>query len=248
MSLIQDNKLIRSLLQNVKAGNNASFEQLYQIYSGRIFTLCFRLLGNASLAEEITKTIFITAWEQISLIRADVSFGSWVLGIAVFNVLEKLRSSGNFQTADDKNFKQKIDKKNYSISDFENGILTLPQMQRLVYVLNVIEKYSEEETADLLLMKKEEIRNLLNDAQVKMNALQNLIQSSDSIENQSETFSIIMPNKEVWKSIYAVINNVQLKKNKTSPNGEPATTDTSEQVIQQEKKEKKFGFFSWKKK
>lgn len=248
MSLIHDNKLIRSLLQNVKAGNNASFEQLYQIYSGRIFTLCFRLLGNASLAEEITKTVFITAWEQISLIRADVSFGSWVFGIAVFNVLEKIRNNGNFQTADDKNFKQKIDKKNYSISDFENGILTLPQMQRLVYVLNVIEKYSEEETADLLLMKKEEIKSLLNDAQAKMNALQNIIQSSDSLENQSETFSMIMPNKEVWKNIYSVINNVQLKKNETSPNGEATTIDASEQVMQQEKKEKKFGFFSWKKK
>ncbi len=243
----QDNKLIRSLLQNVRAGSNASFEQLYQIYSGRIFTLCLRLLGNVSLAEVMTKNIFISAREQISIIRNDVSFGSWIVGVAVFKSLEILRNGGNnFST--DENVKTKIDKKNYSFSDLENGLLTLPTKQRLVFVLNNLEKYSEEETADLLYIKLDEVKTLLKESQNKLNTLQNLIQISDASARVNEYQTNIIPNKEIWKDIYSEINNSHQNNNSTPIQNTTEPLDNIEINSSQIKKEKKFGIFSWKKK
>ncbi len=243
----QDNKLIRSLLQNVKAGSNASFEQLYHIYSGRIFTLCFRLLGNANLAEELTKDIFITAWQQISTIRNDVPFASWIIGVSVYKSLDKLRNSEKYFNFEDEE-KKKIDKKNYVLSDLENGLLTLPIKQRIVFVLNVLEKYSEEEICDLLLLNKEEIKNLLSEAQIKMNAFQNLIQKSDSVNSQFETFSTININKDIWKNIYSEINNVHLKNNDNELNNDSSFKDYNGIKNKLGKKEKKFGLFNWMKK
>ncbi len=246
--MTQDNKFIRSLLENVKKGNNSSFEQLYQIYAGRVFTLSFRLLGNINLAEEATKEIFITARKQISSIRKDLSFNSWLVGITVYTDLEKLRNNGNSKKSGDNFFKAKNDKKNYLLSDLDKGILTLPEKERLVFVLKEIENYSEEEIADLLLTKLKDVKDCIITTHNKFENLKNLIQLTNLLDNKNESSANdVVPGNEIWKNIYSEIDKARLKESENLDNEGMALINKSETKANNNKTEKKFGLFSWKK-
>ncbi len=240
----QDNKLIRSLLENVKAGNNASFEQLYQMYSGRVFTLSLRLSGNTNFAEETTKEVFIRAWKQVAVIRKDLSFSSWLTGITVYTVLEKLRDnkSGKF-------LYKKNDKKNYPLGDLDKEIISLPGNERLTFVLHDIENYSEKEIAELLLVKVEEVKTDLVSAQLKLRNSNNFIKNVESI-NLGNILSSndIIPDSDVWKNIFTEFNDLQAKKTGVQNSKKEEPIENSETEEPEEKPEKKFSLFGRKKK
>lgn len=219
------------------------------MYAGRVFTLSLRLLGNVDLAEEAVKEIFITALKQISLIRKDLSFHSWLVGITVYKALEKLRDHENSKKSGDNFLKVKNDKKNYPLSDLDKGILILPEKERLVFVLKVIGNYSEEEIADLLLTKLEDVKNCIITAHSKFEKLKNLIQLTNLLDNKSESSANnIMPSNEIWKNIYSEIDKTQLKESESLNNEETILVNKSETKVSNDKTGKKFGLFSWKKK
>lgn len=82
----------QQLVEGLLAGNDEAIRALYSRFSRPIFTLGYRLLGNAEAAEELTQDVFLTAWRKAA--RFDASRGrlsTWLMTIAHNLAVDRLR-------------------------------------------------------------------------------------------------------------------------------------------------------------
>ena len=54
----------RALVARAQAGDLEAFEVLYRANLGRVYALCYRMAGEATLAEELTQDSFVALWER----------------------------------------------------------------------------------------------------------------------------------------------------------------------------------------
>jgi RNA polymerase sigma factor (sigma-70 family) len=205
-----DNKFVRSLIQSAKQGNNAAIEQLFQLNLGKIYAFALRLTANKLLAETITKETFIEAWKKISLVRPDASFLKWLNAIAVYKIIDSLRS----QKQDSK--KSKIETRELGMKDeLDNYILNLPEQERMIFVLNKLEAYTIDEISDLMGIKKDQVNVHLNLAEGKIIDNDPALKSSDMMrEKVSKLIPEIEPPTTVRDGIFSHIMEQKLKEQK----------------------------------
>lgn len=70
------------LIERVKNGDNAAYEDIVSRYWDRIFARVFNLLKNQQDAEEVTQDAFIRAHRGLENFRGDASFSTWLYQIA----------------------------------------------------------------------------------------------------------------------------------------------------------------------
>jgi len=76
------------------AGDRRAFERLYRVHTDRIFSLCSRMCGDRTVAEELTQDVFVRAWEKLALFRGDSAFGTWLHRLAVNVILNARKGEG----------------------------------------------------------------------------------------------------------------------------------------------------------
>lgn len=73
----------KRLIKRLKRGDEVAFALLVRQNQGRIFSLCFRMLGNAAEAEDIAQDVFVKAFLAIGGFRGDSQVGTWLYRIAI---------------------------------------------------------------------------------------------------------------------------------------------------------------------
>jgi DNA-directed RNA polymerase specialized sigma24 family protein len=77
-----------------QAGVLEGFERLYNLHSGRVYTLCLRMMrGNTSEAESLTKETFLHLFRKIVTFRGDAAFSTWLHRVAFSIALMRLRKT-----------------------------------------------------------------------------------------------------------------------------------------------------------
>ncbi|HVN53011.1 MAG TPA: sigma factor, partial [Anaerolineaceae bacterium] len=61
----------QALLQQIVAAQTAALSELYDRYGRLVFSLAVRIVGEASLAEEITQDVFVQLWKKADTYRAE---------------------------------------------------------------------------------------------------------------------------------------------------------------------------------
>jgi RNA polymerase sigma-70 factor (ECF subfamily) len=146
------------------------------MHVGYVYAISFRLLADFDDANESTSKIFMEAWKTISMVRRDSPFILWLKAIAIYSSLQRIREREKDKLESNN---PKPSRKGFSFIDQE--ILSLPESERIVFVLKDIENYKTEEISDLLAMSKEEVENLLGKArEIIMETL--VIKSSEALE------------------------------------------------------------------
>ena len=77
-TVCQDNLLI----ERIKNGDSAAYNDIVSRYWDRIFARVFNLLKNQQDAEEVTQDAFIRAHRGLENFRGDASFSTWLYQIA----------------------------------------------------------------------------------------------------------------------------------------------------------------------
>ena len=194
--MAQDNKLIRSLIESSRNGNYNAFEQLFKMHAGYIYAISFRLLGNIEDANENISKIFTEAWKTISMVRRDSPFILWLKAIAIYSSLQSIREKDKNEIAGNRKMP---DRRGLSFLDQE--IISLPESERIVFVLNDIEHYKKEEISDLLSMAEEEIENILVNAR-KIIMKASFIGSNEALEIAVKQIpEYIEPDENLYKKI-----------------------------------------------
>ena len=143
-------------------GDRRAFERLYRAHVDRVFSLCARMCGNRSWAEELTQDVFVRAWEKLPLFRGESAFSTWLHRLAVNVVLNARKSEGRERARREPQGEngEGGDRMDGIASpavahhaeriDLEAAIASLPPGARRVFVLHDVEGYTHEEIADML--------------------------------------------------------------------------------------------------
>lgn len=88
MSTVPDDQLV----QQVAGGEQQALLSLYDRYSGRVYALVLRMLGDSMSAEEVTQDVFLKLWSRAhSYLSSRGSFGTWLLTIARHAAIDRIR-------------------------------------------------------------------------------------------------------------------------------------------------------------
>lgn len=92
------------LLAGVARSDQQAFLGLYDRYSGRVFGLTLRILGDSMLAEEVTQDTFLKLWGRAHQFMAERgSLLAWLLTIARRTALDRIRLEARRPLLSDEN-------------------------------------------------------------------------------------------------------------------------------------------------
>lgn len=79
------------LIERVRARDVAAFESLYDGYHRLVFGIGLRILGDPTMAEDLTQNVFLKVWTAPEAFRGG-SFVAWVSRVARNRALDALRA------------------------------------------------------------------------------------------------------------------------------------------------------------
>jgi RNA polymerase sigma-70 factor, ECF subfamily len=80
------------LMRLVADGDPEAFEVVYDRHGGAAFSLAYRMVGNRTVAEDITQEAFLSMWRsRVRYRRERGSVRNWVLGIVHHRTIDALR-------------------------------------------------------------------------------------------------------------------------------------------------------------
>ncbi len=85
-----------TLVQRVKNGDAAAFEQIYRRFERPVYTLALRMLGDAEAARDALHDAMLKAFQRIAQYRGDAPFWAWLRQIAMNEALMRLRGGERF--------------------------------------------------------------------------------------------------------------------------------------------------------
>jgi RNA polymerase sigma factor (sigma-70 family) len=156
----------RRLIESAQRGEVESFNALVRMYEGRIYNLCYRMLGDAESAADASQDAFLSAFRNLRSFRGG-SFRSWVLRIATNTCYDVLRARKRRPTtsldietgAEEDGSPLQIADGGESPDDFalrrelaaaiQHGLATLPEEQRIILILSDIQGLAYEEIAEI---------------------------------------------------------------------------------------------------
>ena len=71
----------RKLIQRMKSGDRASFDEIYEKYHIPLFRCAYLICGNREDAEDVLQNTFVTCWLCIGQLRNEESFRYWIFRI-----------------------------------------------------------------------------------------------------------------------------------------------------------------------
>ncbi|MBV2128582.1 RNA polymerase sigma factor [Arsukibacterium indicum] len=144
---------IAAAITAAQQGDKQAFHILYQQFIGRVYAICWRLLANKQLAEDVSQEIFIKVWQQLPAFRGDSSFATWLHSVATRTAIDHWRQQKNLRLTDSSD---QLPLPELSVAcngesvTLEQAILRLPLQARAVFVLFALEGYQHQEIAGLL--------------------------------------------------------------------------------------------------
>ncbi len=150
---------IKSLTIKAKGKNLEAFEQVYNFNVPKIYALCLRMTSDDELSNRLTKEIFLDAWKNLSNYDEQNSFELWLTTIAVKRIVAGVRNASN-ETIKDKS--------NSSVNIVESKLKRLPEMERLIFILYDIEKFSYKDITIITSMTIKEVKSVLIKARLKL--------------------------------------------------------------------------------
>ena len=83
---------IKTLLQQIQSGNEEALLTLHDRFATPVYSVAYRVLGNAQDAEEVTQDVFLKLWDKAhSFDPGRGKFTSWLLTIARRSAIDHLR-------------------------------------------------------------------------------------------------------------------------------------------------------------
>jgi RNA polymerase sigma-70 factor (ECF subfamily) len=170
-----------ALAQKAAGGDMAAFEELYARHNRRVYSLCLRMTGNVSEAEDLAQEAFIQLFRKIGSFRGESAFTTWLHRLTVNQVLMHFRKRNVKleQTTDDGEVPIQIVKGTENPNAMpvvdrialERAVGKLPNGYRTVFVLHDVEGHEHEEIAKILGCSVGTSKSQLHKARMKLRGL-----------------------------------------------------------------------------
>lgn len=176
------------LIANAMNGDSESFGELYTRHSRRVFYLCYRMVNDTDLAEDLTQEAFVHAFRRLSTFRQESRFTTWMHRIAVNTVLMFIRKRNSsiretpldpaFGAEEEAPFEGQVygrpDETLSMTTDrvaLLRAIENLPPGYRLMLILHDIHGYEHQEIAEIFGCTTGNTKSQLHKARLRLRAV-----------------------------------------------------------------------------
>jgi RNA polymerase sigma-70 factor, ECF subfamily len=174
-------------VEELRAGNQAEFSRLVDEYSGPIYGLALRMLGNAADAEDILQNTFLKAYQHLKEFEGRSSLSTWLYRIASNEALMLIRKRRP-ELIFTEELPEDDDLRNYSPAQFtdwcclpeeeylsaeskdalDKAVQHLPETLRIVFILRDIQGLSIQETSATLNLTETAVKTRLLRARLRL--------------------------------------------------------------------------------
>jgi RNA polymerase sigma-70 factor (ECF subfamily) len=190
------------------AGDHDGFERLYELHSRRVYSLCLRLAGNPSDAEDLAQEAFLQLFRKIHTFRGESRFSTWLHRMTLNVVLMKRRRKRHPEVSldataerDDADSKPMIDPGGPDLKltgaldrvNIEKALQKLPKGYREMFILHDVEGYEHNEIAGLLGCSVGNSKSQLFKARVKLRQLLREVVRSRARADRESSRVVVAP-------------------------------------------------------
>ena len=171
------------LAQASSRGDMGAFEQLYERHHRRVYSLCLRMIANATEAEDLTQEVYIQLFRKLGSFRGESAFTTWLHRLTVNHVLmhfrkkgvklEKTTEEGEIGEIQDM-IQGGAERPRYvDRLGLDKAIAELPPGYRTVFILHDIEGFEHEEIGNILGVSTGTSKSQLHKARMRLRVLLN---------------------------------------------------------------------------
>ncbi|MCP9199352.1 RNA polymerase sigma factor [Gramella sp. GC03-9] len=179
--------VLKNLIYQCKKHDRSSQEQLYRLFSAKLFAVCLKYSENKQQAEDNLQDGFVTIFEKISQYNHSGSFEGWMKRIMINTALQKHRQQkvyglNNEDQLEEEEFE--VETENLEVDFLMECVQSLPDRYRQVFNLYVLDGYSHKEIASMLNISEGTSKSNLARAR---KTLQEKIEKQQNIKNSAQS-------------------------------------------------------------
>ena len=163
------------LIDRVRAGSVDAFAELFQQYAPVVHRVAWRMLRVPADADDVVQEVFLGLPRALRGYRGEGSLEGWIKRVAVRTCLMRMRSHRRRrEEALDVRADMPTPSSTHDVIDrvaLERALARIPEPNRIVFLLKVVEGYNHDEIAALLDITEDASRARLARARSELRSL-----------------------------------------------------------------------------
>jgi RNA polymerase sigma-70 factor (ECF subfamily) len=166
------------LIARAQQGDAEAYDALVSEYLRRVVAIAFSIVRNAHDAEDLAQEAFVKAYQNLGRFRAGAAFGPWIGRIVTNLALDVVRHRTKFRHEAIDDTQQASRRDDAELPALQHDLSAridaaldeLPEMQRIVARLHLVEEMDHAEIAAVLDLSDGTVRSHLSLARTKLKA------------------------------------------------------------------------------
>jgi len=168
----------RQLVETIRRGDDSAFEQLVRRKTSKVYALCYRVIGNAEDAKDISQLVFIKLWENLEKYDPSYSFDTWLYRMVTNVAIDFMRNKQSRENAVNSNLRlvktsseaeQGVIVQRKEVEGVFNAVSSvLSPKQKTIFIMNQMDDLPSSEIAKILGCRESTVRNHLFNARKLM--------------------------------------------------------------------------------
>jgi RNA polymerase sigma-70 factor (ECF subfamily) len=168
----------RQLVQTIRTGDADAFETLVRRKTSKVYALCYRIIGNAEDAKDISQLVFLKLWENLEKYDPSYAFDTWLYRMVTNVAIDFMRNKQSRDNAVNSNLRlvktsadaeQGVVVQRKEVENVFNEISNvLSPKQKTIFVMNQMDDLSSADIAKVLGCRESTVRNHLFNARKLM--------------------------------------------------------------------------------
>lgn len=177
---------IESIISGCQQNHAGCQKALVNRYSGLLYSICLRYVGDATIAQDTLQDAFIRIFKYFEKFDPDKgSLQAWMRKVTVNVALKSLNKKSLNTTSLSVDYNDKVSVapdaiSNMSVDNLMEVVRTLPDGYRQVFNLSVVEGYSHKEIGDMLGIQEVTSRSNLSRAKQLLRKKLNSLYKTES--------------------------------------------------------------------
>jgi len=174
--LTQDDPFEGRAIEAVRSGDAGSYDYLVSKYSKRVASIAWGIVRNAHDAEDLAQEAFVKAFQSIGRFKEGEPFGPWIYRIVTNLALDVVKHRSRFRHEELTETEPAARRDNAELgavsnelaSRIDRALESLPENQRVVARLYLVEQFDHGEIASMMGLSEGTVRSHLSLARKKL--------------------------------------------------------------------------------
>src|SRR5947207_11904021 len=171
-----DDPIEAEVIAAVKGGDPSSYDYLVSKYMKRVVSIAWGIVRNAHDAEDLAQEAFVKAYRTIGRFKTGQPFGPWIYRIVTNLALDVVKHRKRFRHEELRDIEPAARRDDADLAArsgelavrIDAAIESLPEMQRVVARLYLVEEFGHAEIAEMTGLSQGTVRSHLSLARGKL--------------------------------------------------------------------------------